>query len=187
MGDHDHDAAAGADAPAKPKRTRGRGRKSVAAAAPEAVSDEAATATPAEAPEPVAAPVAEAVRDAVGAALGAPETEGVTQPTPATPGTQPAPDRPRLGPDVSALGAPQPDVELPVGSPAEPRRFERPARDERRRGGYGNERDERRRDDGRHAQKQSSHGVTPCVARAPYHAGGASTVAASGLIATGLS
>lgn len=141
----DAGTAAGADAPAKPKRTRGRGRKSAAAAAPEAVSDEAA-ATPAEASEAVAAPAAEAVRDAVDAALGAPEAEAATQPAAATPGTQPAPDLPRLGPDVSALGAPQPDVELPVRPPAEPRRFERPARDERRRGGYGNERDERRRD-----------------------------------------
>lgn len=133
------DAGPAADAPAKPKRTRSRSRKP----APEAVTDEAAAPVEAPAPEAVAAPTPEAVQDAVDAVLGASEAaDTATEPVAATQATQPAPDLPRLGPDVSALGAPQPDVELPV----EPRRFERPARNEPRRGGYGNERDERRRD-----------------------------------------
>lgn len=140
----DAGVAAGADAPAKPKRTRGRSRKP-APAASEAVTDEAAAPVETPAIEAVAAPAPapEAVRDAVDAALGAPEmAEATPEPAGATRAAQPAPDLPRLGPDVSAIGAPQPDVELPV----EPRRFERPARAEPRRGGYGNERDERRRD-----------------------------------------
>ena len=137
------DAEADTNAPAKPKRTRTRSRKT----APDAASDAAPAQTPmAVAPEAVAAPTAEAVRDAVDVALGAPETVPEPVPVPAAHATQPAPDLARLGPDVSALGAPQPDVDPPMAPPAEQRRFERPARNESRRGGYGNERDERRRD-----------------------------------------